>query len=79
MQLWPMLPNRDFTAASAAAGQVRVVEHDERVGPAELEHALLEGRPAVAPTASRPARCPVSVTAATRGSPMIRGVISGTS
>ena len=39
MQLWPALPNRDFTAASAAAGEVGVVEHDERVGAAELEDA----------------------------------------
>jgi hypothetical protein len=38
---WPPLPKRDFTAASAAA-QVGVVEHHERVGAAQLEHALLE-------------------------------------
>ena len=38
MQLWPALPNRDRTAAAAAAGEVGVVEHDERVGAAELEH-----------------------------------------
>ena len=44
MQLWPPLPKRDFTAASAAALEVGVVEDDERVGAAELEHALLQRR-----------------------------------
>ena len=63
MQLWPALRNRARAACSAVTSQVGIGQHDERVGAAQLQHALLE-RPARSGPDRAPARSlPVSVTA----------------
>ena len=44
-QLWPPLTKRALTAVAAAAGDVGVGQHDERVGAAQLQDLLLQRRP----------------------------------
>ncbi len=79
MQLWPPLPNRDFTAVVAAASRSASSRTTNGSEPPSSSTLFFSARPAAPPTASPARSLPVRVTAATRGSPMIRGVASARS
>ena len=71
LQAWPPFSRRPPTAASTTASRSSVLEHEERVGAAQLEHDLLEVAPGDARRPRRPRGPePVSETPCTRGSAM---------
>ena len=63
MQLCPELTSRAFVQTWRRQLEIRVLQHQVRIAAAELEHRLLQQRPAFAATARPAGPLPVNVTA----------------